>query len=189
MTPAPHRTESHTGEQRIDWDAAWREHARWLRTVVASRVGEPAAVDDVLQQVGLAVARTDGRPTAPAGVAPWLYRVAVRQCLLHRRTAGRRRKLLQRVGAEAHGSDIETGPGPLDWLLLDERQKLAGEALRELPELDRQLLLLKHTENWTYRQLAEHLGVSLNTIEYRLLQARERLRRRLSEREMLETAR
>lgn len=180
MTPASHRTEPPAGNGRIDWDAAWREHARWLRTVVVSRVGESAAVDDVLQQVGLAVARASQRPAQPDAVAPWLYRTAVRQCLLHRRTAGRRRRLLSRWADETQANSVDADGSPLDWLLHEERRTLAGAALAELPELDRQLLLLKHTEHWTYRQLAEHLGVSVNAIEYRLLQARERLRQRLT---------
>lgn len=173
---------------RIDWDAAWREHARWLRTVVASRLGEPAAVEDVLQQVALAVARHDGRPTEADRIGPWLYRVAVKQCLMHRRTAGRRRRLLQNVQVQGLAGIGDEEPSPLDWLLREERIAAAGLALSDLPELERQLLLLKYTENWTYRQMAERLGVSVNTIEYRLQQARERLRQRIVQSGIVEAA-
>ncbi len=188
MTPTPHRTELRPGSGCIDWDAAWRRHARWLRTVIASRVGEPTAVDDVLQQVGLAIAQSQLRPQEIRDIAPWLYRVTVRQCLLHRRTVGRRRRFLTRVGENHNGTTGDHDQSPLDWLLHEERLALAGRALSELPELDRQLLLLKHTEHWTYRQLADHLGVSVHVIEYRLLQARERLRQRLTAVGVAETA-
>jgi RNA polymerase sigma-70 factor (ECF subfamily) len=46
--------------------------------------------------------------------------------------------------------------------------------------LDREILMLKYTENWNYQQLAEHLGVTLHTVEYRLLRARKRLRQELT---------
>jgi RNA polymerase sigma factor (sigma-70 family) len=46
----------------------------------------------------------------------------------------------------------------------------------QLDELDRQVLMLKYVEGWTYRQLAEMLGVTEDTIEYRLLRARKRLK-------------
>jgi RNA polymerase sigma-70 factor (ECF subfamily) len=36
--------------------------------------------------------------------------------------------------------------------------------------------MLKYTEGWGYRELADHLGVSIKTIEYRLLRARQSLR-------------
>jgi RNA polymerase sigma-70 factor (ECF subfamily) len=186
MAPEQSRTESPASQAGIDWDAAWRRHAPWLRTVVTSRVGESAAVDDVVQQVGLAVAGGHGRPTRSEHVAPWLYRVAVRQCLMHRRSAGRRRRLLK--GAESNSiTGRQDGPGePVDWLLRNERVAMAQAALSELPEIERQLLMLKHTENWTYRQLAEHLGVGVHTVEYRLQQARDRLRRLVEHRGLRE---
>ncbi|MCA9052526.1 MAG: sigma-70 family RNA polymerase sigma factor [Planctomycetaceae bacterium] len=164
----------------IDWAAAWKTHAGWLRTVVLSRLGEPQAADDVLQQVGLAVAHEHVRPTDPARVGPWLYRVAVRQCLMFRRAAGRRRKLLQKVQGEATDANSECDESPLDWLLHAERREIARKALDELPDVDRQILLLKHTEHWTYQQLASHLGVTVHTVEYRLLRAREELRKRIA---------
>jgi RNA polymerase sigma-70 factor (ECF subfamily) len=54
------------------------------------------------------------------------------------------------------------------------------EGLSKLDPQDRQLLLLKYTEGWSYEQLAQHLGVSIKTIEYRLLRARNALRTELS---------
>ena len=47
---------------------------------------------------------------------------------------------------------------------------------------DREILLLKYTEGWTYKQLAAHLGVKVKTVEHRLMKARRDLRRRLRER-------
>jgi RNA polymerase sigma-70 factor (ECF subfamily) len=179
MTSHSSRTDSGPGDAGIDWEAAWRRHARWLRTVIASRLPERDIVDDVLQQVALAATTGSHRPRDPTRVAPWLYRVAIRQCLMHRRTAGRRRRFVQRVTNEAAATDLVSAESPLEWLLREERLVLAQNALKELPELDRQLLLLKHTEHWTYQQLAERLGVSVNTIEYRLQAARARLRHRL----------
>ena len=162
----------------IDWPAALHEHAGWLRKVIRVRLGESDAVDDVMQNVALAAADDRLRPRQIENAAPWLYRVAIRQCLLHRRKSGRRRRLVNDYAVTS--SSWENGDGdPLEWLLGQERREAVRAALRSLPDIDRQLLVLKHTEHWTYRQLADHLGVSLHTIEYRLLQARKRLRREL----------
>ena len=51
--------------------------------------------------------------------------------------------------------------------------------MQSLNELDRQILMLKYTEGWSYRQLSEHLGVKEDTVEYRLMKARKNLRRLL----------
>jgi RNA polymerase sigma-70 factor (ECF subfamily) len=42
---------------------------------------------------------------------------------------------------------------------------------------------LKYTENWSYRQMAERLGISQSAVEARLFRARERLRDALAARE------
>ncbi len=167
------------GRLEIDWGAAFEQHSRWLRTVIRHRLGEPAAVEDVLQEVGVAAARATTRPTDPEAVAPWLYRVAVRQCLFYRRTRGRRRKFENRLTQEWEGLH-ESPPEPLDWLLEDERLTALRGALSRLAELDREVLLLKYTEDWTYRELAEHLGVSPHVIEHRLIKAKQRLRKLLN---------
>ncbi|MFK7818036.1 MAG: RNA polymerase sigma factor [Planctomycetaceae bacterium] len=160
---------------------AYEEHAPWLRTVVRHRLGEPQAVDDVMQEVAVAVFRQTAPIRDPDRIAPWLYRIAVRQTLMYRRSAGRRRKLRNNYAGEVHavGQDTEATE-PLRWLMHEERENNVRQAIDGLPELDREILMLKYTENWNYQQLADHLGVSLHTVEYRLLRARKRLRRELT---------
>ncbi len=164
----------------IHWGQALEEHAPWLRTVIRSRLNEPQAVDDVMQEVALGVLKSNHRPTDPTKIAPWLYRVSIKQCLMYRRSAGRRRKLVNAVAEQRPPMPSMEGGDPLKWLLGKERQQSIRFAFESLPELDRQILILKHAENWSYQQLADRLGVSLHTVEYRLLQARKRLRAELS---------
>ncbi|AMV18193.1 RNA polymerase sigma factor [Planctomyces sp. SH-PL14] len=167
-----------SGAAPIDWGAAFSEHSHWLRTVIRSRLGEDRGTDDVLQEVAVAAVAAPNRPTQPEGVAPWLYRVAIRQCMMYRRTMGRRRRHTNQFAEEVRTRG-DTAGDALGWMLGNERQASIRRALDKLPELDRQILWLKHTENWTYEQLSARLGVSVRTIEYRLLQARNRLRKEL----------
>lgn len=161
----------------MPWDAALQQHERWLRTVVYSRVGEAQAVDDVMQEVALAIAGRPDRPVVPERMAPWLYRVAVRQALLYRRKAGRRRRLLDRYGQRTGAGVAQVrADDPLDWLLAQERCSLLRSALQQLPMRDAQILRLKYSEDWTYQQIASHLGLSVRAVEARLHRARKRLR-------------
>src|SRR5262245_23603022 len=107
----------------IDWSAVWAEHGRWLRTVVLARVGERGAVEEVMQEIAL-VAVAQQSPLMDRSKLPaWLYRIAVRQSLLFRRRAGRRRRLEQRYALHATpDSTPDSVRDPLGWLLADEQR-------------------------------------------------------------------
>jgi RNA polymerase sigma-70 factor, ECF subfamily len=164
----------------LDWGATLAEHDRWLRRVVASRLGEPQAVDEVMQDVALAAVAQRSPLHNPARVAVWLYRLAVRQVLIYRRKTGRQRSLVGRYAARKDVSEIDAAPSPLGWLVRDERQQLVQDALRRLPPRDAELFILKYAEGYTARELAERLGVTVSTIEARLHRARRRLRAELA---------
>ncbi|MGH7129198.1 MAG: sigma-70 family RNA polymerase sigma factor, partial [Planctomycetaceae bacterium] len=67
-----------------------------------------------------------------------------------------------------------------------ERQRLIREAVGRLSEEDAEVLMLKYTEDWTCRDLAEHLGVSHSAVESRLHRARARLRTELARLDVIE---
>ena len=102
------------------------------------------------------------------------------QALLHRRRAGRRRKLVERFADSGAAPGEAVDDDPLAWLLAEEQQQLVRRAIAALPPRDAEILLLKYTEDWSYRQLAEHLGVSDSAVEARLHRARGRMRAALA---------
>src|SRR5215467_10568541 len=120
----------------LDWGATLAVHDRWLRRVVASRLGEPQAVDEVMQDVALAAIAQHAPLHNPARVAVWLYRLAVRHVLIYRRKTGRRRGLVDRYAARTELNPLDPAPSPLAWLVRDERQQLVQDALRRLPPRD-----------------------------------------------------
>jgi len=172
----------------IDWTTALAQHNRWLRTVALARVGEPQAVDEVLQEVALAAVRQAAPLADPSKVAPWLYRLAIRQALLYRRKCGRRRRLVDRYGEQARSTGDERSEvlDPLGWLLAEERREQVRRALALLVPRDAEILLLKYTEHWNYHQIAHHLGVSHSAVEARLHRARRRLREELAALDVIE---
>lgn len=172
----------------IDWTSALEHHRPWLQKVLRCRVGDRHEVEDMFQEIALAVFRQskssqeDGSnrepsvPQDPGKVAPWLYRLAVRQAVnFHRRT---NRKSQAKPSSEL--DPFSSAPQPLDWMLAREQQLSLQTALDQIRPQDREILTLKYTENWSYQQMAEHLGVPVRTIEYRLLNARKQLRRQLT---------
>jgi len=166
-----------TGSGAVDWPAELARHGQWLRTVVLARAGEPQAVDEVMQEVAVAVVRAAAGPADPAKLGPWLYRVAVRQALLYRRRLGRMRKTHDRYVDRIRPSDTDGRTlDPLAWLIEDEQRRLIRTALGRLPRRDAEAILLKYIHGWTYTQVSEQLGISHSAIVSRVNRARERLR-------------
>ena len=180
--PDPRRQpEANTGATSIDWSRALAEHERWLRTVIGARLGEPQAVDEVMQEVSLAAVRQHAPLNDPEKVAPWLYRLAVRQVLLYRRNQGRRRKIVDRYANRFRPTEADNRQAdPLGWLLAEERRTQVRMAMSRLPKRDAEILLLKYNEDWSYETLAKHLGISHSAVEARLHRARQRLRTELA---------
>ena len=170
---------SQTGETPIDWQQELSRQRRWLSTVLLARGVEPGAVEEVFQEVCAAAIAGAGKLREVQKLAPWLYRIAVVGALQYRRKQGRRRKLASNYAQQVDPTDRQE-PDPLDWLLVEEQRQLVRQAIEHLPSRDAEILLLKYTEDWSYRQLAEHLGVSVSAVEARLHRAREKMRRALA---------
>ncbi len=157
----------------INWTAALEQHGPWLRRVLCGRIGNRHEVEDLIQDIALAVFRKqDVLPEDPQRVAPWLYRLAVRQSINFHRKKGRKSNARPTSDLEVTDGQVE----PLDWLLAIERRSAIQTAIEKLSPRDRDVLMLKYNENWSYRQLAQHLGIKEKTVEYRLMRARKRLR-------------
>jgi RNA polymerase sigma-70 factor (ECF subfamily) len=168
------------GNGRVDCERAFAAHRSWLWSVILARLGEPQAAEEVLQEVALAVVANRAPLVDPDKLAPWLYQIAVRQTLLYRRKHGRRRKLIDRYADRYQPtSEDDRTLSPLDWLLAEERAELFRQSMEQLSERDREVLLLKYEHGWSYRKISQHLGLSESAVEARLHRARQRLRHRL----------
>jgi RNA polymerase sigma-70 factor (ECF subfamily) len=163
----------------MDWDAALAAHEGWLRKVILARTGQVQAVDEVFQQVALAAVEQAAPLADSAKVAPWLHRLAVIQSARYRRQLGRERRALKVFSEKAphlgngHTSDV------LAWLVATERHDQIRQALSRLKGADVEVLMLKYGERWSYRQIAERLGITEKGVDARLTRARTRLRNEL----------
>ena len=177
----PHPAAGNHSQPTFDWSEILARHERWLRTAVFARLREVDGVDEVMQAVAVAAIKQQAPLLDLNKAAPWLYRLAVWQTLQYRRRAGRQRKLAGNYARSLPADDsADNASDPLVWLLADERQRLTRVALERLSRQDAEILLLKYTEDWSYRDLAAHLGISESAVEARLHRARGRLRAELA---------
>ncbi len=168
----------------IDWTAEFERHQGWLRKVLRCRV-KPAIVEDCLQDIALAIVKQDNKPTDVAKVPAWLYRLAIRHSINSHRKNGRTERLIDGFKQNCP-EQSELSTDPLDWLLHQEQQTQLRSAIDELRPKDREILVLKYTENWSYKKLATHLGTSTTTVEYRLVKAKKNLRQLLVQHKVIQ---
>ena len=174
--------ESASSSTGIDWQQAIATHRRWLRKVLRSRVGDWHAVDDLMQEISLAVVQqsSDGSigsvPSERSKIAPFLYRVAIRKAANFHRKANQATHAKPFADESAESNLADDRAEPLDWLLKQEQRISVAQAIESLDEEYREILILKYTEKWSYQQLAAHLGVSTKAVERRLARARSKMR-------------
>ncbi len=139
-----------------------------LRRFARSLVHEPAAADDLVQAT-LERALVHGRSRhTPAALQGWLFSVLYRQFVDEHRRALRWRRLAQLFG------QAEPEHAPSAERVTASRATLA--AFDTLPAEQRALLLLVSVEGFSYRQVADTLGVPIGTVMSRLARARQALR-------------
>jgi RNA polymerase sigma factor (sigma-70 family) len=161
---------------------ALAKHQDWLRTVLLARLRDSDVVDEVMQEVAIAAIHQQTKPDTIEHLGPWLYRVALKQILMYRRKAGRRRRFLQAFSQRSSTTDcLSKQYDPLQWLLLRERQQSVQDSLEQLSDRDREILLLKYNDGFSYDQIADRLGITTATVRMRLHRARIHLKNQLTE--------
>jgi len=138
--------------------------------------GDPALASDLAQDTFI---RLFQRGDMPDNVRGWLVAVARNLYRDERRRTTRRRRLLD---ARAPDSTLgDAPPAPDEQLLSDERRLAVRQALAELPERDRELLLLRH-EGFSYHDLAVTLDLTESSVGTLLARAKTAFRGALDRR-------
>jgi RNA polymerase sigma-70 factor (ECF subfamily) len=161
---------------RLDWGEQLTIHGGWLRKVILARTGAAGAVEDVFQQVALAAVKNSWSSDRSSEAGPWLHRVAVVCSARYRRSQGRGQRALEKHSTVAG----ETEPDPFASLVRAESVELTVLALASISPADREVLTLKYSEGWSYREIASRLGITEKAVENRLDRARRRMRRILA---------
>jgi RNA polymerase sigma-70 factor (ECF subfamily) len=155
-----------------------RQHDGWVRGVIYGITGRRDLVDDVAQQVWTQVWERLGSLNDPARLRAWLYSVARNAAI----DASQERRRRGAVGLDFVVDGLGDGPGrnPARQAVGDEVYATLLRAVEALPALYREPFVLRHLEDWSYAQIAELLGLSVEAVETRLVRARRLLREMLS---------
>ncbi len=152
--------------------------ARLVR-VARAVVGDAEEARDLVQDAFIAAYRALDTFTLGRPFYPWMRGILMNRCKVHlrtrRRAAARSRAAAERPGHWVLGSMVSPAP---------ERRRTADlvrRAMSALDEDDREILVLKHIEGYSYDELAETLGIGSGTVASRLYRARGRLKNALEQ--------
>jgi RNA polymerase sigma factor (sigma-70 family) len=150
-------------------------HGPMVQLVCRRMLARAEDAEDAFQATFMVLARKAGMVAWRDSVGGWLYQVAYRVAA-EARTRNIRRDALEKQAAQQHK------PAAINQESLREVCVLLNEALFELPARYQEPLVLCYFHGLTCDQAARQLSWSLRTLERRLAQGRERLRRILTRR-------
>ena len=149
--------------------------------LILSMLGDTSDAADGTQEVFLKAFRGIRCFRQGSSLKTWLYRIALREALNHKRWFKRHLQKNISIDAEAEEGrsaiEIEDlGATPFDQLAAHEIQQAVQHALQEIPEVFRGAVILRDLEGLTYEEIAEVLECSVGTVKSRILRGRRALK-------------
>ncbi len=149
-------------------------------SLVCGMLGDLADAADVTQEVFLKAFRGIRGFRRGSSLKTWLYRIAIREALNHRRWWWRHQRQQTSIdgGSEEHAAlELEDlSATPFEQMAAREVQAVVHEALRQVPQVFRSAVILRDLEGLSYDEVAEVLEVSVGTVKSRILRGRRALR-------------
>jgi len=136
-------------------------------------------IDDAVQEVFIVVFRRYDEFEARSSIETWLFGILFRTVQHYRRAKARRLNKMEALELDG-GAEPRTAEGPHDELDRRRQAEVLHRLLDELDDDKRAVFVLVELEERTVPEVAEALGVNVNTVYSRLRAAREELKGAIS---------
>jgi RNA polymerase sigma-70 factor (ECF subfamily) len=134
-------------------------------------LGNAEDARDVSQDAFIAAHRARKRFDAERPFFPWFYRILRNRCLNFIQMRSRRREISMDVLAER----VDQRASPDREIIRKEQREMVWRALFTLSPDHREVIVLRNFQDFSYREIAEALGISEGTVMSRLFYARKAL--------------
>jgi len=149
--------------------------------LILGMLGDTSDAADGTQEVFLKAFRGIRNFRQGSSLKTWLYRIAIREALNHKRWF--KRHLQKNVSIDAEPEEgharIEIEDlcaTPFDQLAALEIQTVVHSALQQIPEIFRSAVILRDLEGLSYEEVSEVLECSVGTVKSRILRGRRALK-------------
>jgi RNA polymerase sigma-70 factor, ECF subfamily len=149
--------------------------------LILSMLGDVSDAADGTQEVFLKAFRGIRAFRHGSSLKTWLYRIAIREALNHKRWFKRHSQKNVSIDAEpdeGHSTiEIEDlGATPFEQFASHEIQAVVQGALQQVQEVFRSAVILRDLEGLSYEEIAEVVECSVGTVKSRILRGRRALR-------------
>jgi RNA polymerase sigma-70 factor (ECF subfamily) len=149
--------------------------------LILSMLGDVADAADGTQEVFLKAFRGIRSFRQGSSLKTWLYRIAIREALNHKRWF--KRHLQKNVSIDAEPEEghavieiEDLAQTPFDQFAAHEIQAAVQNALQQIPDVFRSAVILRDLEGLSYEEVAEVLECSVGTVKSRILRGRRALK-------------
>jgi RNA polymerase sigma-70 factor (ECF subfamily) len=144
--------------------------------------------DDIFQETFIKIVRflDEGRYTDNGKFLSWALRIAHNQVIDHFRHTKQQNKITESdAGYDILGSMKFAGDTVEDRIIHEQIHQDLRRLVDNLPEEQRQVVLLRYYDNLSFKEIAEQTDVSINTALGRMRYALINLRKIIKEKEMV----
>ncbi len=148
-------------------------------------MGNPSDAEDAAQEVFVKVFRFIGNFNGQSSFSTWLYRVASNVCLDLLRKAKRQPQNVVSIhqendeGEEYLMAIEDPEPNPYERAQLSEAQQVLVDALDQLGDEQKRVIILRDIEGLSYEEIAEITNTAPGTVKSRINRARQNLKKLL----------
>lgn len=161
-----------------------RRYQRPIVSYIFRMLNDYDASLDVTQEVFIKIYNSLDRYSCDYKFSTWLYRIAHNAAIDHLRRNSVGTQSIETENSDgAYQIQLESSdPSPEQAQQMSEWRTEIEAVVKKLPEAYRELILLRHSRDLSYDEIAEVTSLPLGTVKNRLFRAREMMRGLLIER-------
>ena len=163
-------------------------HTRRVRDYVRMLVKNNDVADDLTQEVLIKVVKVldEGRYTDKGRFLPWMLRIAHNRVLDYFRANKQVKTVTESsAGFDILGSKNLAEPSIEDQLVSEQQAEEVRALIELLPEEQREVVKMRYYDGLSFKEIAEHTGVSINTALGRMRYALINMRQMIKEKKMV----
>ncbi|MDR0817227.1 MAG: sigma-70 family RNA polymerase sigma factor [Clostridiales Family XIII bacterium] len=164
------------GGERAAFEELYKLKTREILFYTMQHLNSKADVEDVAQEVVIRMYENIGKLKSPYAFNAWMYRIIKFVCYSHNR---------KNRHAAAGGSDEELNiiadtdesSSPESSAEHRERSEMIFRAITGMPPKQRDSIVMYYYDEMSYKEIAEAMGVSINTVSTNILKGKKTLKK------------